>query len=99
MARHIGEQNHWAKCTNFENGLHVPLLWVLPPSVTSPPPLPAGAAAAASAALNAVAVAVAVAPRSLPDVAETVSIFPTLVDLAGLPALPGCPPNSTLSKV
>ena len=30
---------------------------------------------------------------------EMVDLFPTLVDAAGLPALPVCPENSTLVKV
>ena len=35
--RHLGEQNHWAKCTDFSNALHAPLMFVLPPHLRAMP--------------------------------------------------------------
>ena len=72
---HLGEQHHWAKCTLFEHGLHIPLLFVVP-NVTAKHgrvPLPMIHTTA---------------------LAEAVAIYPTLVDLAGLPPLARCP-NAT----
>ena len=68
--RHLGEQNHWAKCTDFENAVHAPLIFVLPPHLRAMP------------------------SSFLTTTVEAVSLFPTLVDLAQLPALPRCPPPS-----
>jgi hypothetical protein len=35
--RHLGEQNHWAKCTNFDHAVHAPLIFVLPPHLRAQP--------------------------------------------------------------
>ena len=33
----MGEQNHWAKCTNFDNAVHAPLIFMLPPHLRAVP--------------------------------------------------------------
>jgi hypothetical protein len=85
---HLGEQGRWAKCTNFEHALHIPLIFVRPLSA-SPPPFPSSAGVAGAA------------PAVISSIVQAIDIYPTVVELAlGAAAVPPpCPFNSTLVKL
>jgi hypothetical protein len=106
--RHVGEQNHWAKCTNFDNAVHAPLIFMLPPHLRAVPAtflaVPTevrktpflryvGYTRKRSVCQDRLGTNIGQAERK-GRFLQAVSLFPTLVDLAKLPSLPRCPPPS-----
>ena len=79
---HLGEQNHWAKCTNFEHALHIPLIIVDP---AGPPRSPGRSVPFGAGWIEA-------------SIVEAIDIYPTVASLLGIEVPPTCPVNSTLTK-
>lgn len=96
---HLGEQARWAKCTNFEHALKIPLIFVLPKSAL--------AAAAREKVTQGRARRHEYASRNKeqhmrkhPAIVQAVDVYPTIIELAlGGDAVPArCPLNATLVK-
>ena len=71
---HLGDTNSWAKVTNFETAARNVMLWKVPKSMIG-----SGAGHNSPLALG----------RST-RIVEMVDLYPTLIELAGLPSLPQC---------